>query len=136
MQWSDAYSTGIPSLDQHHQTLFRMVGDYRAALDDGRGEQVYELFLRSLSMYARAHFGLEEDCMTKYACPAARINVEAHTHFSRVLEESIGTFRGSGFDRGHATTLAETLERWLLDHVARVDAQLRPYVAPDAAGGA
>lgn len=136
VQWSEAFSTGIPSLDQQHQTLFRMVGDYRAALDEGRGEQVYALFLDSLSRYARAHFGLEEDCMTKYACPAAKLNVEAHARFSSVLDESAERFGESGFDRRAATALVETLEDWLLRHVAHVDTQLREYVESSAAEGA
>ncbi|MGE5176228.1 MAG: bacteriohemerythrin [Hyphomicrobiales bacterium] len=136
VQWSDDFSTGIPSLDQQHQTLFRMVGDYRAALDEGRGEQVYALFLESLSRFARAHFGLEEDCMVKYACPAAKINAEAHAHFSGVLEDSIERFGRSGFDRRAATALVEMLEDWLLRHIAHIDTRLRESVESSAADGA
>ena len=131
MKWSEEFATGFTHLDEQHKMLFTMVDDYREALNEGGGERVYDVLLQSLDAYARAHFRAEEECMVRYECPAAKENASAHTRFVVTLSEFRQRFHVNGFSRADATVLVDTLDRWLADHICRLDVRLRPYSVGD-----
>lgn len=122
------YATGIEHIDDQHKMLFQMSEDFRAALDEGKGEQVYGGLLRSLHLYARSHFGFEEQCMAKYQCPVAHRNCVAHTKFMEVLMGFQQRFDSHGFERSDAHRLVDFIDQWLADHIGRIDVQIKPYV--------
>ncbi len=128
MKWSDQYATGIEQIDDQHKLIFKMAEDYRAALDEGMGERVYEGMLQNLDLYVRTHFGFEERCMDKYACPVAKGNREAHARFVEVLSGFKQRYAVSGFDRADARDLVDAVDHWLVDHICRIDVRLKPYV--------
>ena len=128
MKWSDEYKTGIQRIDDQHRMLFKITADYRAALDEGKGRIVYETLLQSLEHYIRGHFAFEENCMEKYRCPIAHKNKDAHAGFVRVLAEFQQHYEQNGFDRTHARRLVDTLDKWLADHICRIDVRLRDVV--------
>ena len=114
-----------------------MSEDYRQTLDAGEGERVYGFMLESLDEYARAHFGMEEQCMFRYQCPAAGMNAEAHTRFVEAISQFRGRFSRDGFDAADARRLVDFVDAWLESHIARIDTQLKPCVeAKDGAGPA
>lgn len=125
MKWSEAFATGIPRIDEQHQMLFRMSEDYRIALDEGTGERVYSLFLRALKLYATSHFSYEEGCMDRCRCPAAQSNKEAHAGFIAFVKRFDERYDAEGFLPADAQSLTEALDRWLADHIGRIDIQLR-----------
>ena len=127
MKWSAKYAIGVERIDKQHQMLFRMSGDFREALDEGEGEAVYGGLLESLSAYARAHFGFEEECMERCQCPAAQQNKEAHAKFASAVSEFQSRYRASGFDRADARAVVDFIDRWLAEHICRVDIQIRDY---------
>ena len=127
MKWSDAFATGIQQIDDQHKMIFRMAEDYRAALDEGNGEGVYGNLLESLDLYVRTHFGYEEACMARFVCPAAKVNAEAHAKFVEALSRFKETYAGKGFDPTEARNLVDTIDLWLVNHIGRVDSQLKPY---------
>ena len=85
MKWSERYATGIRHLDEQHKMLFKMSEDYRVTLDEGTRRAFIQLMLESLTAYASDHFGIEQDCMFRYQCPAAEANGKAHLQFIEVL---------------------------------------------------
>jgi hemerythrin-like metal-binding protein len=125
MKWSDDYATGVERVDEQHKMLFKMVEDYRYALDEGHGERVYGEMLRSLDLYIKTHFGYEEGCMTKYQCPVAEANKKAHTRFVEVLAGFHRRHAATGFDRTDARNLVDTLDHWLVEHICRIDMRLK-----------
>lgn len=128
MEWQQQFSTGVDHLDNQHRMLFRMEGDFTLALEEGRGEQVYDEFLRSLEMYSRIHFGAEEECMFRLHCPAGAANLEGHQVFRGLLDDSSAALRTRGFRRQDAVALAASVRNWLVTHIGRIDTQLRPLV--------
>lgn len=131
MEWSERFATGIEHLDNQHRMLFRMETDFSHALEEGGGERVYGEFLRSLEMYSRIHFGAEETCMHRFQCPAAAANLDGHRAFRDLLADSQGRLLAEGYRRGDALLLAEELRTWLVEHIGRIDVQLRPLVEPE-----
>ena len=128
MKWADEYATGNEQIDDQHKMIFKMAEDFRSALDEGGGERVYDLMLQSLAFYVRTHFGYEEECMVKYACPIADGNKRAHAKFVDVLSRFQQRFEEKGFDRVDARELVDTVDEWLADHICRIDVRLKDYV--------
>jgi hemerythrin len=129
MQWSDAYSTGIARIDDQHKMLFQMADSFRLALDEGKGGGVYQGLLHSLDLYVRTHFAFEEGCMARHFCPAASINQEAHRGFIDFLKRFHERHAVAGFVPEDARELVDTLDRWLVDHICRIDVQLKPLAS-------
>jgi hemerythrin len=128
MKWSLEYSTGVEWIDEQHRALFRMSEDYREALDARQGDRVYGLMLESLALYARAHFGFEEQCMARYNCPVAEANAHAHKQFVGTVDRYRERFMSNGFDPLEARQLVDFIDQWLASHIARIDTQLKPCV--------
>jgi hemerythrin len=131
MQWSEAYSTGIARIDDQHKMLFQMADSYRAALDEGKGGAVYGGLLHSLDLYVRSHFAYEEGCMARHFCPAATLNQDAHRGFITFLNRFHERHASHGFVQEDARELVDTIDAWLVDHICRIDTQLKPLVTTE-----
>lgn len=129
MEWVPEFATGFQQIDGHHKQLFRMVQDYRDALDEGHGERVYGTLLLALARYTEGHFRLEEQCMERFHCPAAAENRRAHAGFTALLDGFRARYAATGYDGEDARRLVDTLDQWLSSHICRLDVQLRK-VAP------
>jgi hemerythrin len=128
MKWSDKYATGIERIDEDHKMIFRMSEDFRAALDEGLGSDVYAVMLDNLSLYCRGHFGFEERCMNEYRCPVAQENKQAHSWFLENLSGFQQRYAEDGFERADAWKLVDTIDQWLSSHICNVDIHLRRCV--------
>ena len=78
----------------------------------------------------RTHFHVEEGCREQYRCPVAPQNKATHAEFMTVLSGFLRRYQDSGFDAAEAHQLVDTVERWLADHIGRIDVQLRGCVPP------
>jgi hemerythrin len=128
MKWKEEYSVGIERIDEQHQMLFKMVGDFRAALDEGHGVRTYGLLLKSLEVYTRNHFEFEECCMEQRKCPAAQQNKDAHQELLDSLAHYKERYTGRGYNQEEAYQLMTSLEEWLDDHICAIDLQLKPCI--------
>lgn len=128
MKWTEAYRTGVPALDAQHKMLFQMSEDFQAVIAEGAGEGSYGEFLRSLRLFVRAHFGAEENCMLRLHCRAYEHNSRAHEGFSNSIAKLEARFERDGFSPVDAQAALEMVDRWLVDHIGRIDVQLLPLV--------
>jgi hemerythrin-like metal-binding protein len=125
MKWSDRYATGIARIDEQHKMIFQFAGDFREALDEGRGESVYGALLKSLGLYIRTHFGFEEQCMEQFRCPVAALNKEAHAQFAESFAAFEARYATGGFDQADARALVDTIDTWLSGHICKIDVGLK-----------
>ena len=128
MKWSDKYATGVERIDEDHRMIFKMAEDFRDALKEGAGDGVYPTLLESLRAYCRGHFGFEEHCMSKFRCPAAEKNKEAHKMFLVTLSRFREYYAANGYDRAEAWRLVDTVDQWLDDHICHIDVHLKRCV--------
>ena len=128
MKWSEKYATGVERIDEDHKMIFKMAEDFRAALDEGAGVAIYSTMLDSLSTYCRGHFSFEEDCMSKFRCPVAETNIEAHESFLEMLSGFRERYAVIGYDHAEARRLVDTVDQWLDNHICRVDIHLKRCV--------
>lgn len=128
MKWIDDYATGVERIDEQHKMIFKMADDFRAALDEGRGERTFGLLLNSLDLYIRTHFGFEERCMEEYRCPVAQRNEETHSKFVVFFRGFQQRYATIGYRIADARELVDSLDRWLDGHICGIDVYLKDYV--------
>ena len=130
MQWNESYATGIPHLDEQHQTLFKAVAAMADAIaaDDAASE--YMRLLGFLDRYCRDHFADEEGCMARYRCPTAKINKQQHVGLLQMLAEHRRLHHAHGYDPHDAQILVNAMRHWLHSHLGGVDRELRHCVKP------
>lgn len=125
MEWSERFATGHTQIDTQHKLIFQLAGDFRSALDEGRGKAVYGSLLDSLDLYVRMHFSVEEGCMHRAHCPVAKENKEAHLGFMSWLKTFREDFTEHGYHESQARRLVNTIDNWLVSHICRIDVKLR-----------
>jgi len=129
INWKESYSTGIAKLDSQHKSLFQYCNDLEEGLKNkGVSKSSLERDLSFLERYAKGHFGQEETCMYKYACPIAETNKSAHQEFIdkyKIFQQRITD--GNDCD-GIFKELHVFLENWLTNHIAKIDTKLKPCV--------
>ncbi len=128
MRWSDQYATGVARLDEQHKMIFKMAEDFRECLDVGQGG-TYDMVLDIMDSYCRHHFGFEERCMEEHRCPVAQENKEAHGKFVEVLSDFRQRYERTGYDPVDARKFVDAVDRWLSEHICRIDVHLRQCVS-------
>jgi hemerythrin-like metal-binding protein len=116
IEWTSALSTGVPLLDEHHQTIFQWLAELENAATEER--TLFGVYaLTRLRHYAREHFAAEETLMK--ACGYAELaeHVAEHIAFRAKLEklhlQSIGT--------DISTDTIAFLRDWLTHHITITD---------------
>jgi hemerythrin len=122
--WDASMTTGVESLDAQHKQLIAWLNDLLAAMSQGRGRTEIERLLDQLGGYAVTHFGDEEKCMTRYRCPVAEANAEAHKEFVATFMSFKAEYEQGGATAHLVVRVESELMRWLAGHIKRTDAQL------------
>ncbi len=129
LKWSEDYATGIELIDDQHKRLFQYVNDLEDAVR--QSDVNHELLLKILDFfeeYAKVHFGNEESCMHRYKCPVAKTNQAAHRRFIESYEYYKGVLKKEGPSYVLYKALLNWAQQWLLEHICKVDLQLKPCV--------
>ena len=130
IEWKDAYSIGIPMLDEQHQKLFQFSNDLESIIQDGEvSENLMWESIQYLENYANMHFGKEEMCMFKYQCPIAEKNQEAHTRFIAFYNFLSERMKKEGITHRMAREFHWFIEQWLIEHICKIDVHLKDCVS-------
>ena len=126
--WNESMSTGIQRLDDQHRMLFQKFNEFSKAMSNMSARESASEVLDFLQFYANWHFGQEENCMEEYRCPAASMNKQAHAEFIKTFNEFYEQWQQGTMTSQLAAATYTELERWLVNHILRVDTQLSPCV--------
>ena len=122
--WTEALSTGEPTIDEHHKKLIESINNLLDAMSTGKGKDHIEEILTDMAEYVNMHFGYEEDCMEKYHCPVAAANKNAHDKFVETFDRFWEEFRHTGPSSALAMKVKKELGDWLVNHIAGIDTKL------------
>lgn len=126
LRWDPArMATGVESVDEQHQELFRRINQLHNACLYGAGADEIEPMLNFLAKYADEHFKHEEGVMEKHACPNRAANKAAHEKFLKSFTELVGEFQQRGHSLVVLNRLKDTVEDWLVNHICGIDTKLR-----------
>ena len=129
IKWKEEYSIGDKKLDEQHKNLFVYCNDLEGILQDGEvTKRQLKLTLRFLELYVKCHFGQEESCMHKYSCPIAATNQQAHEKFIQTYKDFEKKISQENNSYEVLKSLHTFLEKWLVDHICKIDTQLKPCI--------
>lgn len=132
LQWTEEFSTGASHLDHQHRTLISKINHLEEVLaiaEPTREDCDFMVHLVNfLEHYADKHFTVEEQCMESFRCPSHAKNKQAHGQFMILIQDFKDQYQAKGFQRDLVIRLHETLGLWIMDHILKVDAKLKPCI--------
>jgi hemerythrin len=88
-------ATGVQEVDEQHKELIRHFNEFHEPMTHGKGQATAISLLTFLADYTETHLRCEEDCMTRYKCPAAASNLAAHNSLRMQIAELRGHMTSS-----------------------------------------
>lgn len=126
--WNESLRCGVIEVDNQHKELFRKIDGLQHAMSQGKGRQEIARLLDFLSDYVVRHFAAEERQMDSLQCPVAEANKLAHAEFLEVFKSLQRRFEEAGATPSLVLEIKDTLSRWLVDHISRIDTKLNECV--------
>jgi hemerythrin len=116
MKWSSEYATGVPEIDEQHQSLF----DWFAQLDSAAADRrmmTATYTLTRLMQYTRVHFAAEEQLMISIAYPELETHRIEHEAFRLKLRD----LQTAALTKDITVETVSLLREWLIKHITISD---------------
>jgi hemerythrin-like metal-binding protein len=126
LTWNEAMSVGVPMLDADHRCLMRII-NLLSDVSDAEAPAVIETVLETLLIYGEFHFAREEQVMSCYNFPGAKVHVGEHRDFVNVIADLRRRWQQRR-EPGMAGELLDYLTEWLSHHILIQDMAYKPYV--------
>ncbi|MDQ6953453.1 MAG: hemerythrin family protein [Mariprofundaceae bacterium] len=127
--WKDEYSTGEPEIDKQHKVIFKYLDDLEDHMQAGDINDDYiKNLMDQLGIFTRSHFCYEEICMRRYKCPIGAKNKDIHTKLLKTYTEYRHQLDLQGVTEDLVQKIHDFLESWLLNHIIKIDTQLRDCI--------
>ncbi len=131
LTWSDEFNTGVAEIDRDHRQLADTLNRLEAALNQGLGSRHVSEIIAFLDAYAQEHFVREEGCMACGRCQKAEQNKAEHAVFLRKVAQARERVERSPVAGAYvALQLHRDLCDWFVNHILRVDSDLKTVAAP------
>ena len=131
IQWTPELSVGIEAIDEDHKTFFTMANILLGAIHDNPPElkTIIQSSVSILLEYVDGHFLREERALEKAAYPDLERHRTAHAKFRIQALELIAQYNAGQAEA--AKKLAETVNDWTLEHIAKVDKLYEASLKPE-----
>lgn len=126
LTWSDAFSVGIPSIDQQHMKLIDIINQVEESLIAGGDSANLVEAIQSLSAYVSEHFTYEEELMGRHDFAGLSRHLHQHKYFSDKIDNI--RMRLSREPEVAARDLLSFLNMWLIDHISHSDKQYSAFL--------
>ncbi|MCC6539985.1 MAG: bacteriohemerythrin [Bryobacterales bacterium] len=127
--WETRFETGDHRIDDQHKRLFEFVNKLEnvIAAPAIKADEVDDI-VSFLSTYVLIHFVCEESAMMARRCAIAERNKEAHKKFLAFFGDFKTRYAQRGADRALLQELCNAANQWLVNHICRIDVQLREAI--------
>ncbi|MBL1352660.1 MAG: hemerythrin family protein [Zetaproteobacteria bacterium] len=127
--WKDEYNTGEPEIDKQHKVIFKYLDDLEAHMQAGDIDDNYvKCLMDNLGIFTRSHFCYEEICMRRYKCPIGAKNKDIHTKLLKTYTAYRHQLDDEGVTEDLIQKIHDFIESWLLNHIIKIDTQLRDCI--------
>ena len=126
IEWKDAYSVGIQSIDDQHKRLIDLMNNLETVVKYSPGEEFERKCLAALVDYTKTHFAFEEELMSKYGYP----DFEAHKAQHEKMIVKVNEFVADYEKHPEKTIKAALhfLEQWLIRHINGTDKEYSEFL--------
>ena len=133
--WREQMSVGIKEIDDDHRQLIAVINDFNFASESRSGqldEGNMRVILAKLQRYAREHFDREEKLQLGSNYSGYAENKKQHEVLTRQLDEFVHLYADGklGPAKSATTLMNKFLNRWLVDHILKVDLKMRGMGGP------
>ena len=133
IEWAIELSIGVEEIDNQHKLLIKNINNFFNALD--RGDDIVELIhlFRFLADYAKSHFSLEENYMTKYCLTGhiygdEKIHKSEHQAFLRDFAAFQEELENANVNQLLTAEFKNWIRNWLQMHLLKIDKGLGIYL--------
>ena len=124
IEWTDAMSVGVPTLDRDHKILIGLIN--QLALKSNRDDRAtIEIVLDELVGYTIAHFSREEAHLRRIGFPEAPRHHHIHARLAEQLRDIHKRYLDGG--QGVGDEVLDFLGRWLRNHILEEDMRYNGY---------
>lgn len=133
--WRQQMSVGIKEIDDDHRQLIAIISDFNFAAESRSGqidEGNMRVILAKLQRYAREHFDREEKLQLACNYPGHAENKKQHELLTRQLDDFTRLYTDGKLGSAKSATIlmSKFLNRWLVDHILKVDLKMRGMGGP------
>ncbi len=122
--WREQLSVGNDAIDSDHKHLIEIVNQVERGLAKHNKSELDQA-LDQLSLYAKTHFGHEEEIARAVHYGQTHLLHEAHEKLLTKLEK-FKLEAGSEWEKEAADRFCTLLHDWLIDHVIKEDLLMKP----------
>ena len=131
IEWNyEIMTTGSSDIDEEHKEWIRRFNQFDDAVVNRQGVEAINDSLQFFLSYSKTHFPHEEAIMEQYKCPVAALNRAEHGRFREKIHAMETWVRSEGASLVEVIGLKVDMEQWLVNHICKVDTQLRTVVNP------
>jgi hemerythrin len=128
IQWTEALSTGVETIDEQHKELIVRVNNLLEACQQGKGKLIMAGLLNFLADYAVRHFAEEEKYMQTYDYPGYEAHKAQHEKFISDFGLLKNKFDAQGAGVNLVLVTNRTIVDWLVNHINNTDKALGAFL--------
>ncbi|EME68753.1 hemerythrin-like protein [Paramagnetospirillum caucaseum] len=128
LAWTEHLSVGEPTLDAHHQHLFKLLAEIDAMAEGGPGLDAVKAVFGELNRYIAYHFAEEEGMMERAGFPFLDLHRHSHQTIAMRVADMSAVLSAANVERV-ARELHGFLTGWLVHHIEIEDFEYRPFLA-------
>jgi hemerythrin len=126
IDWRPEFSVGIPSIDQQHQKLVKMLNDLYNAMQAGQGQAALGNTLIGLAQYCGTHFANEERLMREHNYPDFAAHKDIHEKMTAKVNALLQDVKAGKVQT--SVPVATFLKDWLTKHIQQTDMKYAPFL--------
>ncbi len=126
--WSDEYSVGVSSMDEHHKQLFNIINKLYNVMKAGKAKQAIIPIMEELIDYTKYHFQEEEILMEKAKYYGLHFQKQEHMKFIFQLQALQQEIKTEHNNTVVAIKISSVVVNWLLEHIIKVDKRYEDYL--------
>lgn len=131
--WRESLAIGVPEIDDQHKELLSRFDSLLKACEEGKGMDELRRLLGFLDEYVISHFGNEEGIQRNHHYPGYAAHKKEHDGFIARVKALKDEIKSDGVAVHHVTETNNMLLKWLINHIAKVDAELGAYLRANTA---
>ena len=123
--WSDELKTGIPTIDEQHQSIIEALSGIKAS--KLKKAELFQLLI-GLQSYLSVHFDTEENYMLETNYPEHKVHKANH---DKVLQDTKNILTQNANDNTSseiALNFVKYMQNWFLDHYSSEDVKMTEYL--------
>lgn len=126
--WKDDLLTGVQTIDEQHQELFKRIGQLLEACRQGKGKAEVVSMVDFLVEYVQVHFADEEKLQRDSGYPDYKAHKALHDQWVVEIADLRQQLQQDGPTVSLVLQVNRTLVDWLTQHIRRVDKGLAKHL--------